>query len=183
MEEVIAPDTSEAPFTAASLAVNPFSRFRKIFSMTTMALSTSIPAPKANPPNVIIFIDNPLKYIKLNVAIMEIGMETLTIKVVFIRRRKIYKTITAKKMPSKAESFTSPIEAPINSPWLLIMLNSYPGILFRNSTNLCWIFSTTFTVLYLFSLYILIPKQRFPSKRAILSGVLFIDRIVATSFK
>ena len=55
--------------------------------MTTIALSTSIPAPKASPPNVMILMDSPLKYIRLNVAIIDIGMDTLTISVMFTRRR------------------------------------------------------------------------------------------------
>ena len=84
--------------------------------MTTMALSTSIPAPNASPPNVMILMDNPLKYIRLNVAIMEIGIETLTIKVMFIRLKKTYKIITANKIPKRAESFTSLMELPIKSP-------------------------------------------------------------------
>jgi len=120
VEDVIAPETSEAPLIAASLGERPFSRFRKIFSMTTMALSINMPAPRANPPSVMILIVNPLKYIKLNVAMMDTGIETLTIKVVLMRRRKTYNTSMANKIPITAESLTSPIEAPIKSPWLLM---------------------------------------------------------------
>lgn len=88
VEAVIAPATSDVPRTAASVGERWFSSmFRKMFSMTTMALSTSIPAPSASPPSVMMFMDSPLKYIRLNVAIMEIGMETLTIRVMFTRRR------------------------------------------------------------------------------------------------
>lgn len=58
---------------------------RYMFSITTMALSISMPAPKAKPPKVMMLIVSPLKYIKLNVAIMDTGMDTLTIKVVLMR--------------------------------------------------------------------------------------------------
>ena len=88
VEAVIAPATSEVPLTAASAGGRLFSSmFRKMFSITTMALSTSIPAPSASPPNVMMLMESPLKYIKLNVAMIEIGMERLTIKVMFIRRK------------------------------------------------------------------------------------------------
>jgi len=44
-----------------------------------------------------------LKYIKLNVAIIEIGIATLTIKVVPTRRRNTNKITTASIIPSNAE--------------------------------------------------------------------------------
>ncbi|CCZ10228.1 unknown [Odoribacter sp. CAG:788] len=47
---------------------------------------------------------------------MEIGIDRLTIKVVLIRLKNTYNTITANNIPNTAESFTSPIDAPIKSP-------------------------------------------------------------------
>ena len=41
---------------AASFTLMPFSWFLKMFSITTMALSTSIPAPKARPPRVMMLM-------------------------------------------------------------------------------------------------------------------------------
>ena len=81
-----------------------------------MALSTSIPAPRASPPNVMMLMERPLKYIKLNVAMIEIGMERLTINVMFTRRKNKYSMITARMIPINAESFTSLMELPMNSP-------------------------------------------------------------------
>ncbi len=54
--------TSSAPSTAACIPSNPFSsRKRVIFSSTTMALSTIMPTPSANPPSVMMFSVKPLK--------------------------------------------------------------------------------------------------------------------------
>ena len=84
----MAPPTSEAPRIAASLGDSPPSKCRKMFSVTTMALSINIPAPNARPPKVMMFMVSPLKYIRLKVAMMDTGMATLTIKVVLTRRKK-----------------------------------------------------------------------------------------------
>ena len=46
-----------------------------MFSITTIALSTNIPTPKASPPRDIMLMEIPLKYIKLNTAIMERGID------------------------------------------------------------------------------------------------------------
>ena len=81
-----------------------------------MALSTSIPAPRANPPKVIIFSVSPLKNIKLKVATIEIGIERLTINVVPIRRRNTNNTMTARTIPNIALLFTSPIALFIKVP-------------------------------------------------------------------
>ena len=84
---MIAPATSDVPFIAASLGESPLSRFLYMFSITTMALSMSIPAPKARPPKVMMLMVRPLKYIRLKVAIIETGIEMLTISVVLMRRK------------------------------------------------------------------------------------------------
>ncbi|MBA7542451.1 hypothetical protein ES705_34772 [subsurface metagenome] len=46
-----------------------------MFSITTMALSTNIPTPKASPPRDIMLMEIPLKYIKLNTTIIERGID------------------------------------------------------------------------------------------------------------
>ncbi len=61
VEAVIASPTSFAPSSAASTASSPSSRCRKIFSNTTIELSTSMPTPKERPPRVIIFNEKLLK--------------------------------------------------------------------------------------------------------------------------
>ena len=54
VEAVMAIPTSVAPaFAASSLSSPNSSKCRKVFSITTTALSTSIPIPRARPPSVI----------------------------------------------------------------------------------------------------------------------------------
>ena len=123
VDEVIAPLTCEVPSMAASLTDIPVSRSLKMFSITTMALSTSIPAPSASPPKVMMFRLRLLKYIRLKVAIIEIGIEILTIMVVPMRRRKTKITIIASTMPIMAVSSTSLMALLIKVPWLVIIFN------------------------------------------------------------
>ena len=52
VEAVIAVATSWVPSTAEVSASSPSSRFLKMFSSTTTALSTSMPTPRARPPKV-----------------------------------------------------------------------------------------------------------------------------------
>jgi hypothetical protein len=58
---------------------------------------------------------SPLKYIKLNVAMMEMGMATLIMVVVPILRRKIYRMNIASKIPKSAVRSTSLMAISINS--------------------------------------------------------------------
>ena len=81
VEATMAPPTWAVPVITASLIGIPSSFLRKILSTTTIALSTSIPAPNTRPPSVIMLRVNPLKYIKLNVATTEMGMERLIMRV------------------------------------------------------------------------------------------------------
>ena len=55
VEAAMAMPTSEVPLRAASVGLSPSCRWRKMFSMTTTALSTSMPTPSARPPRVIRF--------------------------------------------------------------------------------------------------------------------------------
>ncbi len=119
VEAVIAPPTSAVPLIAESRTLIPLSLFLNIFSITTMALSTSIPAPSASPPRVIMFMVRSLKYIKLKVAITEIGIATLTINVEPILRRNTKRITTASKIPIKAVCCTSPTASLMNFPWLV----------------------------------------------------------------
>ena len=107
VDAIMAPPTSAVPLMAASFTETPCSICRKIFSTTTIALSTSIPAPNARPPKVIIFRVKPLKYIRLNVATMDIGIAKAIIAVTFMRRKKMKRTKTAISTPISAVSRTS----------------------------------------------------------------------------
>ena len=147
VEAVIAPLTWLVPVTVASFTPMPDSRLRKMFSITTIALSTSIPAPNAKPPSVMILIVNPLKYIRLNVATIEIGIAKLIIAVTPRRRKNTNSTRTARKMPRSAVCFTSSMALPINSPLFCMTVNSYPGRAFRIVSRVSVSSSTAFTVL------------------------------------
>ena len=107
VEAMIAPLTSDAPFMAASFTDKPLSWFLKIFSITTIALSTSIPAPNASPPRVIIFSVRSAKYIILKVAMIEMGIARLMIRVVPKRLRKMKRTKMAITIPIRAVCLTS----------------------------------------------------------------------------
>ena len=98
VDAIIAPDTSEVPLTAASDMLSPNCLCLKIFSTTIIELSISIPAPSAKPPKVIMFRVRLLKYIKLKVAIIDIGIATLTITVERTFLKKIYKIMMARIM-------------------------------------------------------------------------------------
>ncbi len=79
VEAVMAPCTSSAPTAAESseAASSPAacsSRCRKMFSSTTMLLSTSMPTPSASPPRLMMFSETPARSSRLNVPITEMGM-------------------------------------------------------------------------------------------------------------
>ena len=102
VEAVIAALTSLVPTEAAWFASSPHSRWRKMFSKTTMALSNNIPMPKAIPPNDIIFKVRPAKFIKMNVDITAIGIATEIISVLRMFARKMNSMNTAKRPPKIA---------------------------------------------------------------------------------
>ena len=77
-----------------------------MFSSTTIALSTSMPTPNANPPNETVFNVKPLKYIKEKVEITEIGIATPMIIVLEKLRRKNSRTTTANTAPTPAAALT-----------------------------------------------------------------------------
>ncbi len=108
---VIASATSPVPTAAAVRASAPSARSRKMFSTTTMALSTSIPAPSASPPSVIRLSERCWKYITAKVTRIESGIATATTSVAGRLRRKKTSTSTARPMPTSAVSLTSPMAA------------------------------------------------------------------------
>ena len=70
-----------------------------MFSSTTMALSTSMPTPRASPPSVIMFSVKPPKYISAKVAMIEIGMAVAMMAVLRRLRRKNSSTSMANTPP------------------------------------------------------------------------------------
>ena len=97
---MMAGPTSRAPSTDACSGASPFSlRRRKIFSSTTMELSTIIPTPKASPPSVIRLIVNPPKNINANVVTIEMGIDSEITSVLRTLRRKNSNTTMASPPP------------------------------------------------------------------------------------
>ncbi len=99
VEPVIAPVISRAP--SAQAWANPFfiCRCRKIFSITTIALSTNMPTPKARPPKDIILRLILPKYIRQKVAIIEMGIDTMITAEERSSRRKNSRTKKASMPP------------------------------------------------------------------------------------
>ena len=113
----IGPPTSPVALLAAFFASLPSWRCLNIFSITTTALSTSMPTPSASPPSDIILRLNPLKYIKLNVTIIDMGMESVTIKELLKFLKKTKSTKKANMPPCRAASRTPFIEFFMNEDW------------------------------------------------------------------
>ena len=70
--------TSRLPRREASAASSPPSRSRKMFSETTMELSTSMPTPSISPTMLITFSVMEQKYMTVTATMIEIGMATAT---------------------------------------------------------------------------------------------------------
>ena len=99
VEDVIAAPTSLAPATAAFFGGTPARRRRKIFSMTTIELSTSMPTATASPERDIMLIVIPEKYISTIANVILIGMLKSVMNVGLISRRKSSRMITANSAP------------------------------------------------------------------------------------
>ena len=100
VEARIAPATSPAPAIAASFAEYPSLRILKIFSITTMELSTSIPTPRARPDREMTFRVTPLKYIHTIAVIRLTGMEQATTAVGRQSLRNRIRISTARTAPN-----------------------------------------------------------------------------------
>ena len=98
-----------------------------MFSRTTIALSTNMPTPKANPPNETVFNVKPLKYISAKVEITEIGIAAPMIIVLEKLRRKNNKTTTASRAPTPAAVLTLLIAELIKSAVSIVLSISKCG--------------------------------------------------------
>ena len=75
VDAVIADWTSSAPAVAACTAPSPSSdRCRKMFSSTTIELSTSMPTPSASPPRLMMLRLTPAASMSEKVPTTEIGI-------------------------------------------------------------------------------------------------------------
>src|SRR5579864_9066170 len=79
---------SSAPLRAACIGFMPFSRWRVMFSITTIASSTTNPVAMVSAISERLSSVYPIRYIAPNVAMMETGTETLGMNVDQPLRRK-----------------------------------------------------------------------------------------------
>ena len=80
-----------------------------------MALSTSMPTPRARPPNETVFSVKPLKNIREKVAMTEIGIARPMMRVLETLRKKKRRTSTARAAPCSIAVRTLAIEARMKS--------------------------------------------------------------------
>jgi hypothetical protein len=118
-----------------------------MFSIATVASSTSIPTASASPPSVITFSESPESLSPITAVRIESGIDRMTISMLRADPRKI-STISATSPAAIAASRTTPISAPrTNTDWsnasrIFIPLGAVSMI--DGSVSLTW--STTVSV-------------------------------------
>ncbi len=105
VEAMTAMPTSRAPSTAAFMGGRPRSRWRWIFSSTTMESSTILPMPSVSPPRVITLMVMPLKCMSTKVDMMEIGIDRAIMRVERAEERNMKMISTASMPPSTATAW------------------------------------------------------------------------------
>ena len=118
---MVKPICSE-PFKAAFNGDSPRSRYLEIFSITTMASSTTKPVAMVRAMSVKLLILKPARYITAKVPTKDNGTATLGIKVAGIFRKNKKMTIITSAMANRSSIFTSSIEA------LMVIVRSVKGI-------------------------------------------------------
>ncbi|MNX58654.1 hypothetical protein D3C86_895060 [compost metagenome] len=99
VEAATASETCLVPSRAAWSGFLPISRWRKMFSMTTIESSNRRPMPSARPPSDMVLRVKFWKYKRAKVAMTETGMAVATIRVLRRLRRKKSSTSTASAEP------------------------------------------------------------------------------------
>ena len=102
-----------APLSAASRGDSPASRYRSMFSIITIASSTTNPVEIVSAISVRLFKLYPSRYITPNVPISESGTATLGIAVAERFRKNRNTTITTSPMASISSNSTSSTDARI----------------------------------------------------------------------
>ena len=110
VDAITAINISLEPFIAASFASPHSCLTLKIFSRTTIELSTSIPTTRVRAQRVIRFRVISWNFISANVASRDVGIDTAITRVVFIFPRNRKTTSTASKAPARADDATDEIE-------------------------------------------------------------------------
>ena len=83
-----AKNTCLRPWTAAARGPRPRARWREMFSMTTMASSTTRPVARTSASSVMMLIEKPTSHIAASVPISAIGTVMAGMKVTRAERRK-----------------------------------------------------------------------------------------------
>ena len=102
---------SRAPFSAACSGLSPFSIWRTMFSIMTMASSTTKPVPIVSAISERLSSEKPQNHMTPKVAISDTGSATPAIMVALSVRRKISTTITTSATLSTSVNCTSRTEA------------------------------------------------------------------------
>src|ERR1019366_1253865 len=89
---------SSAPLGAAAIGCMPVSRWRVMFSITTIASSTTNPVAMVSAINERLSSVYPIRYIAPNVAMMDTGTDMLGMNVDQPLRRKMNTTRTTRQM-------------------------------------------------------------------------------------
>ncbi len=88
---------SSLPWIAEGMISSPPSLFRRIFSNTTIELSTSIPAPNAIPKSVITLMVRPAVCIKIKVPTIDTGIGIVIMMMDRKRGTAIKQAMSARK--------------------------------------------------------------------------------------
>ena len=101
------------PFSAASSGASPFSTNREMFSIITIASSTTKPVAMVSAMSVRLLIEKPARYMTPNVPISDNGTATAGITVAFTLRRNRKITMTTSATASISSYWTSRTDARI----------------------------------------------------------------------
>ncbi len=107
VSEITVKPISRAPRKAASSALSPFSMWRTMFSIMTMASSTTKPVPIVSAISDRLSSEKPQNHITPKVAISDSGSATPAMMVARMVRRKISTTSTTSAMLSTSVNCTS----------------------------------------------------------------------------
>ena len=111
VSEMTVKPISLAPFSAAWIGSSPSSRWRTMFSIMTIASSTTKPVPIVSAISDKLSMEKPMKYITPKVAMSDSGRATPAMKVARAERRKTSTTSTTSTTDSIRVNCTSEIEA------------------------------------------------------------------------
>jgi hypothetical protein len=108
VEATTAPHTSCVPLTAATTRSSPSWYRRKMFSRTTIALSTSMPTANARPARLTTFSDRPIRWSSRKVPMMLVGIASAITRVERPLRRNRRRQMIVRMPPRTMLSLTSP---------------------------------------------------------------------------